>query len=656
LGGGHPIREGENGRVYITRYLISFKKKMNNIRKFNNAAKPLRGQGRHAGFAMVVALVIMTAVFVMVGSLATTRQMWGFFSTKQLDRSFVDLTTRADSANWFLQNRVTLLRNKQIQGVPILLTNLSFFPTPLPDPDHNPARLEDLQYAWGAPSLADVQPFPPVRSAYPDYDTNIFSLTMDYLFTPRTNEVYLATPQGSYDPYFGITNYGQVFGVVFKREMDDGLRESRQNRFDENLTQLRAWASIDAALLTDVVVRRFPLSSFTLYAVSSASTSYSVPVDSLISPLNAAYSHAGYSVGNVGIGRVYIDGAANFNSNTITLGFPIVANRGFINTAGVNLFYPDYLGGGNRLVNASPSNYKKNRYFVYQGMLASSYDRPQRLISMHQRTNQPFLSKPITDIIQEGYVDGVGSVAVKLELNTNDTNNVVTLTANSSAFDGAIASQRARIESTNIWIVDHDTKAVTLRITNGYFDSTNFTQAPTSILFRLVGTNAGLYTFSVDVPSVGALSSDPNRQKLSIVTPNPLTLGPNGFNSDFSGTGSMLMSPDIRIPGATGSSVNIGGVVATRQVGTNRIFTPVESLAGVNVNIRGSLQLFSVNPNPGLSQNTTISTTVTPDINYLTANSIPPSTLTGLDFRIKGEEIRTYTMRATGDPVYEADP
>jgi len=594
--------------------------------------------GNNSGFAMVTALVIMTAVFIMAGSLATTRQMWGFFSTKQLDRSAIELPARVDSANWLMQNRYLLLSGKQIPFNVFLYNITAGIVTTT---SNNPAQLQDLQYA----AMNDVQPFPPVLPLYPDYDTNSFSLTLDYLYKSRPLEIMMTTPQGAYDPYFGITNFGYAFGVVFKREMKDTLREARQGRFDSNLTQLRAWSSIDSALLTDVGYRRFPLSAFTLFTGNTTVSTYAPIVGGLITPSTNSYSTFDYSVDQVGIGRVYVDGVANFASNTMTLGFPMVANKGYTNTTSLNLFFPNYLGGGSATVSALGSSYKKNRYFVYRGMLASSYDRPQRLIGMYQVTNFPYFSKTIQTIISEAYITPSDSVSVKLQLNTENTNNVVTMTSYALGFDGADPVQVQRAVSTNIWTVNHAASNVTLNIPDGYFDATNFVTAPTSILFSFVGTNSSPYRLRVNVPSVGRLSTDPSRQKLSIITSNSMVIETNGFNADYSGWGSMLVSPIIFAAGVSGSSMNVGGTVMTRGRGTdlkNRVILSETTGALISLNLKGSLIVFNAS-SPSTS---TTSINLIPDPNYLSGVVTPPSVLTGLDFRVRQEEMRTYTMFA----------
>lgn len=601
---------------------------------------------------MVAALVIMTAVFVMAGSLATTRQMWGFFSTKQLDRSNVEVPARADSANWLLQSRYLLLKNNEISQATYLLNITNGIVTGQPPAtagaanNANPAVLEDLQFAGAG---IDLEPFPPFSATYPDYDTNSFAMTIDHLYIPslRPQEGMLTSEQGSYDPYYGITNIGYSWGVVFRREMDDQTRLSRSGRFSETTTQLRAWASIDAALVTSASFRRFPLSAFTLYLASTNHNSV-FNIGNLINPLSTSYNAHQYSVGNVGVGRVYVDGVANFSSNAMTLGFPMVANKGYTNTAQVNFFFPTHLGGGSQTYVANPADYKKSRYYAYRGMLASSYDRPQRLISMSQTNVSPFVSMPIAAIITNAYVNNPSSVYARLSLDTDNTNNLVTL----SSSLGLSASEASRLTSTNIWVVDHTARTVALQLTNsGFFNATNFATPPTSMLFTFSGTNTAPWTLRVNAPNVGALSSDPSRQKLSIITPATLVVESNGFNSNLSGNGAMLVSPIIRVSGASGSVIDIGGVVVTanrtpsnvrgRTIGSD----PASSV--LTANVVGSMILIG---QLGFMANTNTVVQLTPDLRYLSGESIPPAILTGLDMRITQEEMKTYTMFAT-EPI-----
>jgi hypothetical protein len=605
--------------------------------------KKLTNSQKHNGFAMVAALVIMTAAFIMAGSLATTRQMWGFFSTKQLDRGSIEMPARADAANWIIANRDALFRNKVITNniylaPPTGVAQASISATPT-----GPAEFMTTEYSYTPGS----QPFP-VVVPYPEYDTNgIFGLNMDYLWNPagRSTELFLNTPQGAYDPYFGITNTGFRFWTLFRREMDENVSLTRVGRTNPDTTQLRAWASIDSALLVYASYRRFPLSAFTLYLVpeTPSATPLISRIDNLINPLTTNINHNGLIVSNVAMGRIYVDGRVNFERNPINLGLPLVSTYGDHNRGIVNLSFPNYLGGGTTNLTIP---FQQSRYLEARGMIAIPYERPQRLISMNLITNSPFYSKSITNIISEAYGDSLSPVTVKLELNRDDPTNRVVLYQYNGGFNGADVNQANRIRSTNVWVVDHTNRVVTFSPPPGFFDATNFSTPPTSIFFRFTGTNSTPYKLRLNVPSVGALSSDPARQKLSIISTNTLVVATNGFNANNSGTGSMLVSPNIEIAGTSGSVVNIGGVIFTRALNdeiTTSTLRPETPNASITVNLRGSLLLTRLNPTSGPNS---VRLLVTPDVNYLTSINIPPLVMSAMDFRISEESVKTYTIFA----------
>jgi hypothetical protein len=579
---------------------------------------------RHCkGFAMVTALVVTTVMFVIVGSLATTRQMWGFFSTKQLDKSNVELPARADSANWLRKNRLDLFSNGEIASRIYLSSG-------------EVARVDYMQYSGFG---ADPQPFPPLMPNYPDYDSNNFTLQVVDFYSQLAGENALTYPQGAYDPFYGVPNFGGLFWTSFRREMPEDIRQVREGRFAPETTQLRAWASIDSALVSDVSYRRLPVSAFTLYAVPVGSFNNVVDISLGLLPLELPYSGSGYTVADAGIGRVYVDGVTDFSSNAVTLGFPIVSTMGFTNIGEINLVFPTHLGGGTHSITATNYNLKAHRYLKYRGMLADSADRPQRLISSFLENASPFPAQSFAQFVNTQFYANPLSTVVRCSLNTASTNNIVQVTATHPTLFNS--SDIVHIESTNVWQVDHTNKLVTLSFPTNYFNSSIFSLPPASIFFNFTGPSAADYKLRVNIPSLAALSADPSRQKFTIVTTNTLVLPPGGFNINASGTGAMLVAP--RIVQESGAGLIGGVVITTARNHAAAVYPQPTNVSLVAVDLVGSLVLF-VDPTQPLNYHPL---RLYPDANYLSGASIPPAVPATLDFRLRNEDIQVYTMYAT---------
>jgi hypothetical protein len=598
-------------------------------------------KGQSRGFAMVLALVIMTVMFVVVGSLSNTRQMWGFFSTKQLDKSTIEFAARADSNTWVRLNRESLLRNPWSINGPIYL-----------DAQHPPSTVVFLQQGG-------AQPFPALMvdefgdPDYPTYGTNLVSLTLPFVYNPGTNSI-LTTRKGAFDPYWGMSGYGGSFAVMFKREMPDDVREVREGRFDAATTQLRAWMSIDAALITRVRYRTMPMSAFTYHFVSSVGTvATPVPITTnFIAPSPDSYNFDGYDVGEVGMGRIYVDGIVNFLStptnNRPVLGFPIVGTKGFMNLGPVTLNFPTVYGGGSLSTNLSSTTFYAHRYALYKGMLISSTEVPQMLLSQFatQTPGFGFHSRTLADGILSRYQSE--GVAVYITYDTSNSNNPISFSGfTADDFDGGVSGQDTLLTQTNggMWNIDYTNNTVTFSPPLNYFN--NFTKPPSSIHFRFTGTNSNAFKLRLTVPSVGALGTTDDARRLSIITPATVVISPSGFNSDNSGLGSMIVSPRIEVDSTT-TPVNIGAYVVTQGVEANITrplfaFDPASTPAGLTHQITGGL---SYTMSTGAIPSGTLPVRVQPSIGYLQGTTVPPAVPAVFDFRVAGQDIKVYSMFA----------
>lgn len=619
---------------------------MKNLQSLNNfkASQQLR---RGGGFAMVLALVVMTVMFVVVGSLSTTRQMWGFFSTKQLDKSNLEFPARADSENWFRLTRESLLINGVVNA-----------------PQHLGAAPSDGSIDSAAGNTASTviyfhqdgqEPFPAVildgaLEDYPSYGDNSVSFGLPISYEIGTNPV-TSEAVGPYDPYWGMTRYGGSYAVLFKREMPEDIRQIRVDRFN-NQTQLRAWMSIDAGLITRLRYRTMPMSAFTYYFVTTdGATNNPVAITTnFISPLNVPYNHNGYEVNSVGMGRIYVDGVINFNTSGITnnpvLGFPVVATRGVRNLGTTTLHIPSFYdvdGGGTIVTNLNATNYWVNRYLALKGMILTSAESPQKLITRFANNVPPFNSKAFAAGILSEY-NSTSQTAVRVTLDTSTNTNVLAFGGANTNLFVSTAGQIQSLLSTNnpgMWSVDHSNRVVTLRPSLNYF--TNFVLPPTSIHFSFNGTNADLYKLRLDVPSLNALGVTDAQRRLSIVTSNTVVVGAGGFNSDNSGQGAMILSPRIEIDSS--NTVNLGAYIVTRGVVGNalRPLYPMDTNTPTNVihRITGGL---SYTANTSFIPPRTLGVQIVPSVGYLQGTIVPPAVPAVFDYRIAGQDLEVYQM------------
>lgn len=610
-------------------------------------------QRSERGFAMVIALIIMTVMFVVVASLSASRQMWGFFSTKQLDKANIEFATKADSENWFRLNRETLLRDPWTLSNSIFMAATATGDGPLAG--NQASLVMYMQQGGDEPFRAVITNSSGVND-YPTYGTNSFSLDVPPIFARGTN-ILFTDRVGAFDPYWGVAGYGGQYSVMFKREMPESVRELREGRFDTNTTQMRAWMSIDAALIARVRYKVLPMSGFTYYFVSSTGTApITVPITTnFITPLADAYSFRGYSVSGVGMGRIYVDGVVNFATsgatNQPTLGFPIVGTKGYTNLGTTTMNFPSVYGGGSVTTNLTYSNFYPHRYIRYKGMILNSSDTPQRLISRfyNESTNTNtygFYSKTFTNGILSMY-QSLLTASAYLSLDVSSTTNKIRLdTYDPLKFGGNNTNQENFLLSTNnMWAINHTTKEVTLSPSANYF--TNFgLLPPSSIYFKFNGTGATNYKLRVNVPSVANLGTTVEQQKLSVISPATVVVSSNGFNSNNSGSGAMIVSPRIVVDST--NAVNIGAYVVTQGVQDNILkplfaFNPATTPANLTHTITGGLSFTMI---AGTGTNDSRPVKIIPSLEYLKGNHMPPSVPALFNIRIAEKELDVYDMTA----------
>jgi hypothetical protein len=583
------------------------------------------------GFAMVAALVVMTVMFIAVGALSDTRQMWGFASTKQLDRSSAESPARADSATWFRS-----LRRSFLNAPYGLSANLYHS-------DASVSRLTNWVYVEDPPTTNNGEPFPAFLPNYPNWGTNpAFSLFTPRIYTPGTNDI-VTYSKGPYDPYWGFNGYGRAFAVVFQREMPEAVRELRDGRFSPDTTQLRAWMSMDAGLNTAVTVRHMPMSAFTFFSVPATASPAIGPVSigtNWIIPSTNSYNFGGYSVPQMGVGRIYVDGNVDFGSNAMVLGFPIATTGLFTNTTNVTFHFPTQLGGGSLTTNVTWDAFMSDRLSPWGNMLATSMDAPQRLMTRFAEGASPWRGLSVVSIASQYRVAGAQA---QLFVSPGETNTTV-----SASYVPAFYSNNVgfgiftNVTATNSpWVVDYTNRTVTFRPQAGFLDV--FTDPMNAIHFRLGGSNASLYTFIFDVPSVAALSTAPERQRLTLITGNPVVLE-GGFNQALTGWGAMLVAPRIQVrPPAGGASPVIGGFVVTQASDPRFPFVYTDP-ATPPVDIVGGLAAYRVALAPEAQP---LGVRLFPDPAYLSGQSVPPQVPAVTDIRLTGEDMRIYTMFAT---------
>jgi hypothetical protein len=130
---------------------------------------------------------------------------------------------------------------------------------------------------------------------------------------------------------------------------------------------------------------------------------------------------------------------------------------------------------------------------------------------------------------------------------------------------------------------------------------------------------------------------------LSVISTNTVVLK-DGFNSDNSGSGAMVVSPRIEVESST--AANIGAFVVTGAINPRYPFFHYNSASpSPEPTITGGLAVFQV---PGRSiASDALSTKVVPSVGYLQGTVVPPAVPSCLDFRISQEDIQVYTMFAT---------
>ena len=590
----------------------------------------MKNISQRGGFALVLALVVLTFLFAAVGGLAVSRQMWGFTSTKQLDRSTLDLVTRADSSMWFSDFRTALQQDGTLDfaASPVLLDTPAEF-------DYGVS---------GHSSLFDAV------TPYPTYPTTVSSMAIPFLFD--TSLTQATGMLGGFDPYWGLRSYVGGFGVQFSREMSESGRDLRVGRFDAGTTRLRAWMSVDGARQLLVGIRIFPVSVFTLFCAAPAAGVDSVVSlsDSWLMSSGLPYSYGGMSTASVGMGRIYVEGMVQ-PSSALTWGLPAVATEGMVSGGGsLGFVFPDYLGGGTASgLSYDSITFLQARYAVCKGMLATGADIPQRLMrpGMVRGGDLRWRARDFSDSAGLG---GALDNAVAAKVRVSVPSGVVSLVAyDASAFNGGVAAERALFLSA--WTVNMTTQEVIYSPPAGFYDGFLGLggKPPLSVSVEVVDAMsqplAG-YKLRLRVPSVVGLSSSAVWQKLTVVSLScPLVLE-GGFNALGGDAGSMLVSPMVYVshPAVFSPSARyaVNGVVVTEAYSPEEPFLS-DGVYTNTVDLVGSLVVWRrLAAAPG----TTLPVSLTPDVSYLSGAKLPVLVPAVSDLRVSNQDMSLYQIRA----------
>jgi len=320
---------------------------------------------QQGGFVLVLALVVIGLMFAAAAGLSLARQSWGYSSIKELDRSLMEVSVAADSSLWFSGLRAQIQEKALFEGLNKGLDLSS-------SGQRIESRMKEVTTAWPSLATAGMQAdigggtnlsgvFTSGGGAYPEYprteENGETTWNFDPLFRIVGESQSLSDPMGVRDPYFGSYSYIQALTVLFRREMDDSLFSVRQNRFSEAESKLKAWYSVDGAGEVTVGVRSLSISQFTLFSTQpnggDANLVHTAPLVLSMSPSAFGFNGATFGgagalfelsykpkkpdsseeeeevydyhpgTGELGIGRVYIEGSASVRG-TIPLGLPMV--------------------------------------------------------------------------------------------------------------------------------------------------------------------------------------------------------------------------------------------------------------------------------------------------------------------------------------------
>lgn len=579
--------------------------------------KPFAPTPPESGFVLVLALVVLTLLFAAASGLYLNRQMWAFASTKQLDQTAMDVSTRADAQNWILQFRNEWQQTSdgilRLNTTPVSLASRSAF----------------TNTGGGV--------FPPL-DPYPTYPAIGSFVTMPERFD--TSLARNPAPYVSGEPFWGTGSLVGALGVVFKREMDGA---ERANRFVvPDLTtgggsHLRAWYSLDGALPLTTVFRVLPVSVFTLFVGAGPSGALdTIDLSPTVAPTDPGLESVGdpytygtaptdYTVDQIGVGRIYVEGKIRSMGN-IETGFPVVATEGFVtNGKSFTLYFPQLFGGGTTTATlSSDADFRNNRYSTYRGMMVTSSDSPTRLLrrgSTFDTTTTRWVGSTVTNL----------ATSLGLGVQASITANVVTKTFTVWPSGYNALTTHLSWSGTGNELV--------FRPPSGYFAT--FATPPQSLAVYFTGTGASSYSLRLALPSPGV--------PFTVVVPSNPVIIEDGFNAANASTAqaAMLVAPTVYLaessPGAQGAYQFFGTLITE----AHDPMAPVlykGAATPPQLEVQGSLvvwrRLAAAPTEP------TVQARLLPQLNYLTGAWIPPLTPAVVDVRASSEGFRIYDLGA----------
>jgi hypothetical protein len=576
----------------------------------NTNLRSLRPQG---GFVLVLALVILTLLFAAASGLYLNRQMWAFASTKQMDQTVMDVSTRTDAQNWVLQFR------NAWQASADGLINLSNSPVPLSG--------GSLSSISGGGNFQAVSP-------YPKYPTSLGSLTIPNFFP--TNGLSTPAPYVAGEPFWGTRSVIGALGVTFRREMGGGSYTERDERFIvPNLTNntgshLRAWFSMDGALPLNMVFRVLPVTSFTLFVAGGQFNPPRVELGAWMNSLATSYTLGPYSVSQIGQGRIYVENSVEASAN-VSSGFPIVATGGFLPSGfNFNLYFPTLLGGGTQAAtwpNGDDAQFRAARYSTFRGFLVTSSDAPARLLRRGVVFND---NRWGAAQVQALATNMVASTSIQITANVDAQ--TIGISSDLTQFP---ISQHAAFTNPLYWLWDVPNQELRFAPPAGFL--AGFGTPPKSLAITLTGASAPNYSVRVRMANAGV--------PFTIVVPgNPLVLE-NGFNQDGT-VPAMLVAPRIQFSAVASGPYRIRAAVVTeaRVPRYPIVFKGASGNPIPNVELQGPLIIWR--QISGIVPGTPVGLTLTPVLNYLDGTWVPPLTPAVVDVRASTEGFKIYELGA----------
>ena len=633
--------------------------------------------GGQGGFAIVLALVVLSVLFAAAGGLALSRQTWGFSSVKQLDKALMESSVMGDSTLWFSKVR-QVLENQFSQGQPLDFSSYSVQASLSPTPSRavsyvaEKGKDDDSEDDDSENDSRDSQNDPgtplfvvPEGQSYPEYPSNmgVWELPRFYQLPKGSSQENPFSFSFS-DPFYGSSSLVYGFGVLFPREMDDKVNKARVGRFSKEDTQLRAWYSVDGAGVTMVGMRYMPLSQFTLFSTEDALGRDLELSESFLGNSSEPYSYdfngeVAYAANRMGIGRVYVEGKARV-VDSLCLGFPLVATGGYFSPQGLPLsgqplsFRVCYGSSDSTISYSNFSDYIKWKGILGGFMVVSSDMSPCRLLRSFSESMgvNKYRNKDLAS-----YAKDWNGYALRLGIGKNSSGDDVL-----QILGGLNFSQSEETQILESWLLNNSTK--TLRFSPGsasiqpYYEGFRFSNAPLVVSVDKTVYDAG-YDVSLNVPSVYALSENSENRRLTVISSGPLRLE-GDFNRDEPDkrdSGTMIVAPRLLVDGGS----RISGIFVTETPDPRSPF-----LSSVNRNVvtlRGGLIVWNrVSEFLGWDS-LSVPVTLVADAGYISGVRLPYSSrgIDGswegppivVDTRVYQDSLELYKLKAVDDRGYK---